>query len=451
MEAVATKTIPTSKGWPFIGHLPDIRREDFLNFVIKQWQTYGDVTSYTVGPVTMLLFSHPDHAHHILVKNPLNYQKGSGYDRLRLLMGNGLVTSEYETWRGQRRIMQPSFTPKNTLGFTQSMVNVTAKMLERWRPLAEKGTEFDLATEMMRLTMSIIGEAMFSLDLSTDEHQAIGRAFGETFDYVGRAASSLFVPPLSWPTPGNMRFKHALDTVNQFITERIAHGRKNPQQHNLLSMLIQATDEETNAQMNEQQLRDEVVTLFFAGFETTARTLAWTYYNLTQNPAAYAKLHAEVDEVLKGQLPTVETLYQLKYVRMVADETLRLYPPTGILARQTIADDVIDGYKVPAGSLVAFSPHILHRHPEFWTDPEAFIPERFAPEKTETMHKCAYMPFSTGPRICLGNNFALLEIVLVLAMVAQRYELKYPQKQVDVLLRGTSKPKEDLVMKLALR
>jgi hypothetical protein len=199
------------------------------------------------------------------------------------------------------------------------------------------------------------------------------------------------------------------------------------------------------------QLRDEVMTLFFAGFETTARTLGWAYYLLTQNPETYAKLHAEVDEVLQGQRPTVASLYQLPYTRMVADETLRLYPATGMLARQTVADDEIGGYHIPAGSLIGFSPHILHRHPSFWNDPEVFRPERFDPEQVEAMHKCAYIPFSTGPRICIGNNFALLEIVVVLAMVAQKYEWRFPRQDVGFELHGTTRPQKPLHMTLHRR
>lgn len=443
--------IPLPPTRRIVGALPEVRRLGMLSYMIHHWQTHGDISAMKLGPRQMALLSHPDYVHQVLVKNQLNYQKGTNYDKLRLLLGNGLVTSEYELWRGQRRIMQPSFTPKNTLGFADMMVKVMEKILVRWEKMADTNTPLDMQAEMMRLTMSIIGEAMFSVDLSADEYQGIGRAFGHGFEHITDNTGRIFIPPPSWPTPRNRRFKRTLETLDSFIGEQIAHGRRHPNQPNLLNMLLSAQDEETGKGMDDKQLRDEVMTLFFAGFETTARTLGWAYYLLTQNPEAYAKMHAEVDEVLQGARPTVASLYQLPYTRMVADETLRLYPATGILARQAIAEDEIGGYHMPAGMIVAFSPHILHRHPDFWPNPEAFMPERFAPEKVAAMHKCAYIPFSTGPRVCIGNNFALLEIVVVLAMVAQKYEWRFPRQEVGAELHGTTRPEKPLYMTLHRR
>jgi cytochrome P450 len=398
----------------------------------------------------MVFVCQPDHLYHIFVKNAANYVKGPNYDRLRLLMGNGLVTSEGELWRQQRRLIQPAFTPKAVLHFLEMMVQVTQKMLDRWQPWAEQGQTIHVDEEMMRLTMGIIGEAMFGLDLN-EQAIEVGQAFGVTFKYIGEGTSKPFVPPLYLPTPSNTRFKRALAVIHRFIEERIAYGRAHPASNNLLSMLLQARDEETNARMDEQQLRDEVITLFFAGYETTARTLTWAWYLLAQHPEKRQKLEAEVDAVLNGRAPTIETLYQLPYTRMVADETLRLYPPTGFVARQAKEADEIGGCHIPPGTILMISPHVTHRIPELWPEPANFSPERFEAGKLNEMHKCAYVPFVTGPRVCVGNNFALLEIVIALAMVSQQYELSMPQQAVKSAFIGTTRPLQPIHMTLHRR
>jgi cytochrome P450 len=441
--ATPLKTIPTIPGQPILGNLREVRQKEILRFAEDLRSNYGPIAWVKMGPIQMCFVCEPEHLHHIFVKNAKNYVKGPGYDRLRLLLGNGLVTSDGEVWRQERRLVQPTFTPKAVLDFHEMMVQVTQQIIERWQPLV--GQTIHMDEEMMRLTMGVIGEAMFSLDLNAQAVE-VGEAFGEAFRYIGEGTSKPVVAPLYVPTPSNLRFKRALRTIHAFIDERIADGRSHPDRHNILTMLLQARDEETNAVMNEEQLRDEVITLFFAGFETTARTLSWAWYLLSQHAEARQKLLAEVDEVLNGRLPTVADLYQLTYTRMVADETLRLYPPTGLVARQAQEDDVIDGYPIPAGTFLMISPHVTHRIPELWPNPDQFIPERFAPGKLNDLHKCAYIPFITGPRVCIGNNFALLEIVIALAMIAQKYELTMPLVPVKSAFVGTTRPSQPLHM-----
>lgn len=439
------KPIPTAPGLPILGNLREIQKKEILKFAEDLRITQGDLVQFKVGPFPMVFTCHPDHLYHIFVRNAANYVKGPNYDRLRLLMGHGLVTSEGELWRQQRCLIQPTFTPKAVLAFHNMMVHTTQKLLERWQPCV--GQTIHLDEEMMRLTMGIIGEAMFSMDLN-EQAIEVGRAFGVTFQYIGEGTSKPFVPPLYVPTPGNVRFKRALETINNFIDERIAYGRTHPTDQNILTMLLQARDEDTNASMDEQQLRDEVITLFFAGFETTARTLTWAFYLLSQHPDKREKLQAEVDAVLGNRQPTVEDLYRLTYTRMVADETLRLYPPTGFVARQAKEDDQLGDFHVPAGTVLMISPHVTHRLPELWPEPERFEPERFEPGKLTDLHKCAYVPFVTGPRVCIGNNFALLEIVIALAMVSQVYQLDMPPRPIKGAFIGTTRPTEEIRMTL---
>lgn len=450
VTAVEAKSLPTLPGLPILGNLREIQKKEILIFAEDVWANYGDLIRFKIGPVPLVFVCQPEHLYYVFVKNSANYVKGPNYDRLRLLMGNGLVTSDGELWRQQRRLIQPSFTPKVVLHFMDMMVQVTQKIVDRWQPWAEQGQPIHVDEEMKRLTMSIIGEAMFSIDLN-EQSLEVGAAFDETFRYIGEGTSKPFVPPLAVPTPGNMRFKRALTVINQFIDERIAYGRAHPTDSNILTMLLQARDEDTNVAMDENQLRDEVVTLFFAGFETTARTLTWAWYLLSQNPDKRQKMQAEVDEVLHGRQPTTEDLHRLTYTHMVADETLRLYPPTGFVARQAVTDDTIDGIHIPAGTILMISPHVTHRIPELWLNPDAFIPERFEPGKLDALHKCAYVPFVTGQRICVGNSFALLEIVIALAMIAQKYELAMPPRAIKSAFIGTTRPTEEINMTVRKR
>lgn len=442
------KPIPMAAGEPFLGNYREIQQKEILKFVEDLRLRYGDLVQFKVGPFPLIFVCHPDHLYHIFVKNSANYIKGARYDLLRLLMGNGLVTSEGDLWRQQRRLIQPTFTPKAVLQFHQMMVAVTQKVIERWQPMANQIIDMD--KEMMRLTMGVIGEAMFTVDLN-EQASEVGEAFSAAFQYIGDGTSKAFIPPLYIPTPTNVRFKRALQTIHRFIDERITYGREHPNDNNILTMLLQARDEETNAIMDEAQLRDEVITLFFAGFETTARTLTWAFYLLSQHQDKRRKLQTEVDTVLNGRLPTIEDLYRLPYTRMVADETLRIYPPTGFVARQAVADDQLGEFHLPAGSILMISPHITHRLPDLWPEPEQFRPERFESGKLTDLHKCAYVPFITGPRVCIGNNFALLEIVIALAMLSQQFVLDMPRKQLKPAFVGTTRATEPVLMQLRSR
>ena len=443
------KNPPGPRGLPVLGSALQMGSRNVLTNYVELQRQFGDIVFVKLGPLNGYVLSSPDYVHHVLVKNQKNYIKGIGYDGLRLLVGQGVLTSDGEVWRQQRRLMQPPFTPTAITQFADMMLEITQRLLDRWEPYADRGEVLSMDAEMLHLTMSIIGRAMFSIDLG-EESKEVGAAFEEAFGFIpSRSGLAL---PLGLPLPAHRRFQGNLEVINQFIEERIAEGRRNPTQDNLLSMLLRARDEETGQALSPTDLRDEVVTLFFAGFETTARSLTWGWYLLAKHPEVLARLAAEADRVLQGRAPTIDDLFQLNYTRQVVDETLRLYPPTALLARQNVEADEIGGYAIPPNSMMILVPYLVHRYPGLWPDPERFDPERFTPQASEARPKTAYIPFASGPRVCLGNNFALLEMVYAMSMAAGRYRLEMAEdEEIPFELLGTMRPTKPLRVKVQRR
>jgi len=442
------KIAPGPRGVIFLGSLPDIRK-DQLRMYVDAWREFGDVVRFRLGPLTAHLIAQPDHIHHVLVEGKENYSKGIAYEKLKIVLGLGLFTSEGELWRRQRRLMQPLFTARAITKFAPSMTGATEDMLSRWRPYAERGEAKNINFEMMRLTMSIIGRTMLGLDLEGEATET-GRAFTFVLDYATHRTISLVNVPLFIPTPLNRRFNEARRTLDSLIYNIIEDRRRRKESKNdLLSMLLDARDEESGERMGEKQIRDEVIIIFFAGHETTAQALSWTWYLLSKHTEVERRLHAELDSVLGGRAPTVDDLPNLNYTRMVIEESMRLYPPVWIFARDAIRDDEIGGYHIPAGSMVLMSQYITHRHPDFWENPEGFDPERFTEERSKNHPHYTYFPFGGGPRICIGNSFAMMEAQLILATVAQSYRLHLmPGYPVEPVALGTLRPRYNIVMTL---
>lgn len=446
----ATRTIaPGPRGTVLLGSLPEMRRQGQIQFYLDAWRRFGDVVRLRLGPLTAHLIVQPEHIRHVLVANRDNYRKGIAYRKVELILGAGLFTSEGDLWRRQRRLMQPPFTPGGVKRFTGAITECSAQMLERWQTAAERGQEVDIQREMMRLTMSIIGKTMFSVDVHADAG-VVGPAFSAVLEFAAARTVALLDVPLFIPTPMNRRFKEALRTLDAFIYGVIAERRgREDDQEDLLSLLLRARDEETGQGMSERQLRDEVLTIFFAGHETTAQALTWAWYLLSQHPAAERRLHTELATVLGGRAPTAQDLPGLTYTRMVIEEAMRLYPPVWMFARDAIAHDEIGGYHVPAGSMILMSQYLAHRHPAYWEHPEAFDPERFTPERSAGRPHYAYFPFGGGQRTCIGNHFAMLEAQLILATVAQRYRPRLaPGQAVEPVAVGTLRPRHGLWMTL---
>lgn len=442
---------PGPTGAVILGSLPEMARKGMVSFYLDLWRQYGDIARVKMGPMVIHQLIQPEHIHHVLVQNIDNYPKGFSHDKLRVALGYGLLTSEGDLWRRQRRLMAPTYTPRGVARFANIMLDATEEMIARWHTSYKQSDRLSINQEMMRLTMSVISRSMFGIDISHSFARA-GQSLIEILEFTAKRTMAFIDPPLFLPTPGNQRYKKALSTIDNFIYDIIHKRRDQAPSDDLLNLLMNVRDEETGLLMDEKQLRDEVLITFFAGHETTALLLTWVWYLLSKHPDIEEKLHNELMQVLGGRMPTLEDIPQLSYTRMIIDETLRLYSPVAIIARDPLNDDIIDGFHIPAGSLITLTPYITHRHPDYWHNPEEFNPDRFLPDQERNRPKFSYYPFGSGPRICLGMHFALLEAVLVVADVAQQYRLRrIAGPEIKPEFVGTLRPSMDVGMTLEQR
>ena len=420
--------------------------QDTLPFLLKLTRQYGDLVRY-LGAPSFYLVNHPDYVKHVLQETNRTYSKELfDYRILKQVLGKGLVTSENPLWLRQRRLIQPTFHRKHIGEFGRLMTEATLTMLERWHVVAKEDQFLDIATEMMRLTLEIVGKALFGTDIG-DKADTVAQALKVVNVQFPSLKGFLILMP--WlPLPSNLQFRAALKKLDEVVLDLIEQRRQQKRgRGDLLSMLLLAQDAETGQGMDNQQLRDEVMTLLIAGHETTANALSWTWYLLSKHPLVERRLHAELTDTLNGRTPTVDDLPNLQYTRMVLEESMRLYPPVWGMSRISTEEDEIDGYLIPAKSPVFLLPYTMHRHPGFWENPERFNPERFTPERSATRHPFAYFPFGGGPRLCIGNNFAMMELQLVLATVAQYYKLDLvPGHPVEPEPRVTLRPRYGLLM-----
>ena len=431
-----------------------VRKHGFLEFAGRQWREHGDVFQVRIGRRTLVFAMHPDAVEHVNVGHRHNYDKLGSYDVVRrYLLGDGLVVSTGELWRRQRRLMAPFFTPKGIQAYSRLMLSDGARLVERWQGLAGQGAEVEIAEEMTFVTASIILKAMFSSETIESIHQ-MKDAVETMIGFVDTKMAGVPLP-LWLPTAKNRRYVAARELVHRAIRGVIAERRAVEEARwpdDLLTRLMQARDEETGQAMSEGLLRDESITTFFAGHETTARTMTFAWYALAANPTVTQRLHEELDRVLAGRPPTAELLRQLPYTLQVIKEVLRLYPAAPFYVRDAIASDQIGGFEVPAGAAVMLSPYYTHRHPQFWADPEVFDPDRWTREREAGRHSHAYHPFAAGPRICIGNHFSLLESHVLLAMLATRFTPRLRAGYVPQwVMRGTLGLANGLPMRIAAR
>ncbi len=428
-----------------------------LETMVTMFQEYGDAIRFRAAlNFYGYLFFHPDHYRHILQDNNRNYTKipHPSLSLLRPVLGNGLLTSDGDFWRRQRRLAAPAFHHKRLASFATTMTAATNAMLDGWHAVAKDGRSLDINAAMMHLTLEIVGKTLFSIDL-TREADTVGEAFALVNEEIGRLTSIPFseiglkIPFLPSTRIVNKNKAILTNIVNGIIQER---RRAELEGEDLLGMLMAARDEETGEGMSDQQLHDEVMTIMLAGHETTAVSLAWTFYLLSEHPAVLEQLEAEVDGVLNGRLPTIADVPNLTYTTMMLEESMRLYPPAYAIARYGNEPDEVGGYYLPKDAIVTMSPYITHRHPDFWDDPERFDPQRFTPERKAERPRYAYLPFGGGPRICIGNSFAMTEAILLLACIVQRYRLTLvPGTAVELEPLITLRPKGKLLMTLTPR
>jgi cytochrome P450 len=401
---------------------------------------FNRVSSYRIGPSQIVLMNDPELIREVLIVQPQNFIKERTQKRMKILLGEGLITSDGEVHRRQRRIAAPAFHRQRIQAYGSGMVERAAAMRDSWR----EGIELDASAEMMRLALQIVARTLFDSDVTKDV-----QLINDEVNAIMRLYNFLVAMPqleawLHLPIPGVMRFRRARKRLDKVVYRMIeARRRSGTDGGDLLSMLLASRDEEADHMgMTNEQLRDEVLTIFLAGYETVANALSWTWLLLGQNPDAEAKLHAEIDAVLGGRLPTLEDLPQLRYAEMVIAESMRLYPPAWAMGRQATCDVEIGPYKLPAGTFIFFSQYIIQRNADFFTDPLRFDPERFTPERKAGRPRFAYFPFGGGSRQCIGESFAWMEAILSLVTLAQRWRLRLvPDQKVGVQPKITLRPK----------
>jgi cytochrome P450 len=414
--------------------------DDSLERMIELFARHGDIYRVFVPARRSYthVIHHPDDVKRVLVSNHRNYTKRLGLDRVRILLGKGIMTSEGELWKRQRYMMQPLFHRRVITGFAQLIAAANERRIARWEQLAQRREPLNLTDEMSELTLEIVLRAIFGRDLDRLTQQ-LG---ANPFEVVTREQSR----DLQFA----YKFRSLTKPVAQLLERRRAQAEE--QHFDYVAMLMSARDKDSGAPMGERELIDEIMTLIVAGHETTASGLNWTWYLLSRHPEAEARLHAELDAAPELAAPTLAQMEALAYTGQVVNEALRLYPPGWLLSRRTIGADVLGGFTVPAGTNVLLPLYLLHRHPRFWKDPERFWPERFASEHEAERPRFAYMPFAAGPRHCIGETFALYEMLMHLYKVARRYRLVYvPDKPLELEAQINLRTRHPLHMRLERR
>jgi cytochrome P450 len=437
---------PGPRGNLLLGSIPEIRRDNVLAF-LDAWGRFGDTVRFR-GPLTLYLLAHPDAVKQVLQDNAANYPRPPFVrDRLQAIVGGGLVGAEGAGWVRSRRMAQPAFRRHHLDGYGPLFAEATTEVLDAWAANADSGRPIEVESEMVRVSLANLAASLFRTDWRRDIDR-VGPAVGDILAFANSALTSV-VDTVRLPLPASRRFARNLALLDEFLYPLIAERRRSPGGQDLVSMLVDTVDEETGARLDDKQVRDETISFFIAGHATIAAALTWIWYLLSTRPECWHRLRAEVGEVLGGRAPAVADLPRLAYTTMVVQEAMRLYPPIYLILRRALADDEVGGYRIPAGANIALCPYVTHRHPGFWDNPEGFEPERFAPEAARRRHRMAFFPFSGGPRRCIGEGFALLQLPLVVAMVAQRYRLSLlPARPAEVEAAVALRPRAPMLMRV---
>jgi cytochrome P450 len=439
----SVKVPPSNPGKPIVGNLIEFRR-DPLKLLLDSAREHGDVVHLKFGPQDVYLFNHPDYIRDVLVTNSRNFHKSRGLQVAKKFLGESLLTSEGEFHRRQRRLAQPAFHRQRINAYAAVMADYGARAAGRW----SRGETLDISQEMMRLTLAVVGKTLFDADVESEASE-IGAALTDVMQLFKRITNPFSALLDKLPLPSNFRWlkaKERLDsTIHRIIDERRASGED---RGDLLSMLLLAQDEEGDGgSMDNTQLRDEAMTLFIAGHETTANALTWTWYLLSQHPEVEARLHKEIDSVLGGRLPGADDVARLTYTEMVFAESMRMYPPAWTLGRRALTDYQVGEYIIPANSIILMSPWVTQHDARFFPEPFKFDPERWTTEARESRPKFSYFPFGGGPRVCIGEQFAWMEGVLLIATIARQWKLRLaPGHPVDTKPMVTLRPRYGMKM-----
>jgi len=434
---------PGPRGVTEIIRLIAQRRRDPLGLYLRLVKQYGDVVYFRVGRIGYALVSDPDCIQHVLQTNASNYVKGPGYERLRGILGNGLITSEGEHWRFQRRLTAPEFHPGRIAASVQDVVRLTREMMTDWEARGTSPLRIDLADEMSRVTLKIVSQSILgsapseraeevrvSVQNALNFSDGAGIILHRLIDILvpARYRNQAFRIKERAPLPGSRRFMRSLAVVDDVVGGIIAERRRSKEYgSDLLGALMRAQDQDNGSRMSDTQLRDAVTTILIAGHETTATALTWTWHLLAENRAIAAKMRDEIDQVVGDRDPAFEDLSRLRYTHHVFEEALRYYPPVWRLSRVAMQEDALMGFRVPAGTVVIISPYVTHRSRRFWDNPETFNPDRF--DGVTERPRYVYIPFGAGQRYCVGANFAFMEAIIILALICRRWDftaLKVP-------------------------
>ncbi|MBL9039535.1 MAG: cytochrome P450 [Archangium sp.] len=451
MQTTST-AVPGPRPWPLIGNLPGVRSAGLLQYFEQQWHRYGDAFRVKLGPMKAVVLAHPEAIKHVLATKKENYIKAETYDGVRRVIGNGILALEGEAWKARRALVQPAFHRNGLAKLAGAMVRSGSQYFDELARRAGTGWfTADAHREMVTLTLDVVVRALFGETLGPVANVSY-EALGDAMELITTSANGIVLP--EWvPTPGNRKFHHTMNEVEGAIYRVIEAGRASTgDEGTLLSMLLSSRDADTGQPLSDRDVRDEVFTMFVAGHETTALTLTWFFTLLEGHDDVLAKMRAEVDEVLQGRDPTFEDVPKLTSVRQVVDETLRLKGPVAMNARTAVDDDVVMGFELSKGDVVMPFFWGAHRHRDFWSDPERFDPTRFTPEQNKARHPWAYIPFSAGQRMCIGNTFSLVESVLLLAMLLRRFDVEVPPGQhVEPVVMATVRPSKAVQVRFRVR
>jgi cytochrome P450 len=447
---------PHPRANPVLGSALDLRQSQIRTYE-RAMREHGDVVRLVVGPpglrFDLYCVFHPDGVKAVLAGSREGYSKGTRfYKQIAQAFGWGLLTSEGQLWQRQRRLVQPLFTRKQIATYSELMAAESAAVAERWDRARRNGGGVDANAEMVRLALRVVGRAIFGDDVAK-AGDVLDSAFPVLNRHTFRRAMSPLAPPASWPTPGNRRAARARTALYGVVDELIVQRQQaGPDGEDLLSRLVKARDPDTGAAMDVQQVRDEALIFLLAGHETTSTALTFTFHLLGRHPNQQRLVHDELDTVLDGRAPTLDDAPALERTAMAIKEAMRLYPPAYALGRLSEVESEIGGYSIPADAFVVVSQFATHRHPEFWDDAEMFDPARFTLERERARHAYAYFPFGGGPRACIGSHFAMLEAIMAVALLLQRFEIRSRREDVPLDTEGiTLRPKGAVPLQLAAR
>lgn len=447
------KLPPIPPGQPITGHLKGFKK-DPINFMLDSASEYGDLIMFKLLNKKIYFLNHPDHIKHVLHANHKNYHKSPGYRPLRLLGGMGIFTSDGELWIKQRRLYQPAFSHASIKSYSTTVIENTNELIADWDKQNEAGKAINISRDMMKVTMGIISETLFSsrIDYQSSLWDAISYALKWIND---RALKNPFVWPANWPTSANRKFHAAVAELDKLVYGIIDEKKRNNQNPNDLLSRFMSPGGDLEG-LNPTELRDEVMTIFIAGHETSANVLMWVFYELAKHPEVEQLIFQEIEKLGDREL-TYEDLHHLIYTTQVLNETMRLYPPLWHFGRMNLAPDKIGDYEIPTGSHIRFSPLVLHRHPDYWENPNVFDPERFLKRNGEEYEPVVpkpftFIPFGAGPRLCAGRNFAMMEMVLILAKLVKAFKIIPGQTApIEMGPLMTLRPKEDVMIQFEKR